>query len=1049
MDLIRYRTRNTVFFVLLLLGLGPLAAPAAGQYFGRNKIQYDAFEFRVLKTQHFDIYYYPEEREAIEIAAQMAERWYERLSRLLDHEFDGRQPLIMYASHPDFEQTTAIGGSLDEGTGGVTEALKRRIILPFAGPLADTDHVIGHELVHAFQFDITSRSSSAVGGNFPTALALPLWFIEGMAEYLSIGPVDPHTVMWMRDAAQRDEFPDLIQLSDPRRYFPYRYGQAFWAYVAGRWGDQAVAEVMKMAGRVVDPYYALEQTLGTSIDSLSAQWQRANIAAYRELADETSQPSDYGPELIGCCRTGGRINLAPVLSPDGRYVAFLSEKGLFSIELFLADAQTGKIVKKILKTAVDPHFESLQYIKSSGTWSPDSREFAFGAVVKGQASVSIIDVGRGKAVRDYKVRQVGEIFNPTWSPDGRYIAFSAIHGGLQDLFLLDLETGDVEQLTDDAYSALHPAYSPDGGSIVFATDRFTSELETLDMGKTKLAIIDVSTRQIRQLRGFSDGKHVNPQWSNDGKNIYFISDANGISNVYRVNIDTGRIYQITNLLVGVSGITYLSPALSVDGPDDMMVYSAYHADTYSIWKIEDPEIKRGDLLENTLVQAASGVLPPADRPVDDVMALIDNPTLGLPENADTFEDTKYKPGLSLDYIAPPQLAVGSDRYGTFVGGGTALFWSDILGRRNLATVFQINGSVQDIAVVVGYTNRRHRWNWGVTVGQIPIVTQRLGAFVETDESGNPVLVEQTVTFRQINREISGILAYPFSRVHRMEFSLRARNIIFDTELKEIRTSFLTGEELDKNTTDVPSCSDVDPEMLSLCDPGALSLVTSTAALVYDNSFFGGNSPILGQRYRLEVAPTFGTLNYTGALVDFRKYFLPVLPYTLATRIMHFGRYGPDSEDNRLNQLYIGYQSLIRGYNSTSFSTIECARGVNSSSFVAARSTCPVFDQLFGSKMLLANFELRFPLFRGFRLRQPAGIPPIELAFFFDAAVAWWSEPQAFLIGGNKDPLNPVTSVGSTLRLNLFGAAIFELDFVHPNNRPEQGWYFQFGLTPGF
>ncbi len=1047
----RYRTYGIGFSVWLALALA--AAPADAQYFGRNKVQYDAFEFRILKTDHFDIYYYPEEREAIEIAARMAERWYERLSRLLNHEFEGRQPLIMYASHPDFEQTTAVAGIFDESTGGVTEALKRRVVLPFAGPLSDTDHVIGHELVHAFQFDITTRSSTAVGGRFPTALALPLWFIEGMAEYLSLGPVDPHTVMWMRDAAQREEFPDLIQLNDPRRYFPYRYGQAFWAYVAGVWGDQAVGEVLKTAGSVVDPYFALEQVLQLPIDSLSARWQRANEEEYREIAEETKRPLDYGPALVTCCKgSGGRLNLAPVLSPDGRQVAFLSEKGLFSIELFLADAETGKVTRKILKTAIDPHFESLQYIRSAGTWHPDGHEFAFGAVSKGTAVISIIDVERGKRDRDYRIPQVGEVFNPSWSPDGRRIVFSAIHGGLSDLFMLDMETGQVEQLTDDPYSEVHPEWSPDGRLIAFSTDRFTTDLETLDLGHTKLALMDVETRQVRPVRGFSEGKHINPQWSADGSNLYFLSDSNGITNIYRVELETGRIFRLTNLLAGVSGITAQSPALTVNGPDDLLIYSAYEANKYSLYKIEDPEVKRGEPIEATLARLSSGVLPPSDRPVGDVMALLDNPTLGLPESTDEFEDTSYRPGLSLDYIAPPQLAVGSDRFGTFVGGGTALFWSDILGRRNLVTVLQINGSIQDVAAVVGYTNRRSRWNWGVTGGQIPIVTLGLSGRVE-DQNGELGFVEQTVRFRQINREIAGVLAYPFSRVHRMEFSGRFRRIDFDSEIEERVSSFATGQIIDERTTDLPSCDEVDPTT-TFCDPSSLTLGTVTAALVYDNAFFSGTSPMLGQRYRLQVAQTVGTLNFTNALADYRRYFLPALPYTLAFRVMHFGRYGEDSEDNRITPLFIGYQQFMRGYNAGSFTTDECTepfddRGIGGEPSFVGQSACPVFDQLFGSRMLLANFEFRFPLFRGFRLRHPSGVPPIELALFFDAGVTWWSEGKALAIGGNRNPLNPVTSYGTALRLNLFGAAIFEVDFVHPNDRPNQGWYFQFGLTPGF
>src|SRR6516225_11865004 len=174
--------------------------PANAQYFGRNKVQYKRLAFQVLKTEHFDIYYYPQERDGIDIAARMAERWRTRLGRIFQHELRGRQPLVLYASHPDFEQTNAIEGELSEGTGGVTEPLRRRMVLPLAGPLADTDHVIGHELVHAFQFDITTRPNAAPGQSGANRLAL--WFIEGMAEYLSIGPIDPNTAMWLRDASQ-------------------------------------------------------------------------------------------------------------------------------------------------------------------------------------------------------------------------------------------------------------------------------------------------------------------------------------------------------------------------------------------------------------------------------------------------------------------------------------------------------------------------------------------------------------------------------------------------------------------------------------------------------------------------------------------------------------------------------------------------------------------------------------------------------------------------------------------------------------------------------
>ena len=172
---------------MLVLVAGPISQVAEAQYFGRNQVQYEKFDFEVLETEHFDIFFYDEEREAAAQAGILAERWYARLSRLLNHKLRGRQVIIYYASHPHFQQTNAIGGAPGEGTGGVTEVFKRRIVLPFAGPIAETDHVLGHELVHAFQFDMTGQGKTVSETTIPMALRLPLWFIEGLAEYLSVG----------------------------------------------------------------------------------------------------------------------------------------------------------------------------------------------------------------------------------------------------------------------------------------------------------------------------------------------------------------------------------------------------------------------------------------------------------------------------------------------------------------------------------------------------------------------------------------------------------------------------------------------------------------------------------------------------------------------------------------------------------------------------------------------------------------------------------------------------------------------------------------------
>ena len=192
--------------------------PAGAQYFGQNKVQYKRLRLPGPEDAALRHLLLPGGGGGGRAgAAELAERWYARLSRVLNHQFGQRQPLILYASHPHFEQTNVLSGFIGEGTGGVTELLKRRIVLPIAGPLAETDHVLGHELVHAFQFDITGgRRDRSAPATCPTPCSCPLWFIEGMAEYLSVGPVDPHTAMWMRDAVARKKLPTIRQLDEPR-----------------------------------------------------------------------------------------------------------------------------------------------------------------------------------------------------------------------------------------------------------------------------------------------------------------------------------------------------------------------------------------------------------------------------------------------------------------------------------------------------------------------------------------------------------------------------------------------------------------------------------------------------------------------------------------------------------------------------------------------------------------------------------------------------------------------------------------------------------------
>lgn len=999
-----------------------LADSAAAQYFGRNKVLHEQLDFKILRTEHFDIYHYEAEAEAARLAARLAERWYARLSRVLGYQMQSRQPLILYASQPHFRQTNAVEGAIGEGTGGVTESFKRRIVLPLGATLADTDHVIGHELVHAFQFAMTGADAQGAVAGMPSALRLPLWFVEGMAEYLSIGPVDAHTAMWLRDAAARDQLPTVGELDDPD-FFPYRYGHAFWAYVAGRWGDDIVRDsFLAAADRRGGGIEALERVLGVDMETLSGDWHRAVKDQYSPILAATTPAAEVATPLINEKRHGGRMNLAPELSPDGSRVVYLSERDLFSIDVFLADAATGQVIRKLVSTAADPHFDSLQFIGSAGTWHPDGHQFALAAIRAGRPVLTIVDIADGDRVREIELRDLGEIFNPAWSPDGGHIAFSATKGGFSNLYTYDLTSSRLRQLTDDAFTDVDPAWSPDGRRLVFATDRFTTDLGELTIGDMRLALLDVATGTVESLSALERGKHISPQWTPDGQSIYFVGNPTGISNVYRLDAGSRRTTQVTNTQSGVSGITAFSPALSVASKSGRMAFTLYTDDEY--WVMTADTSDAAAAARSWPADLDAAVLPPRRAATGDVAALLENPTVGLPQPNADFPVEEYKPSLSLDMIGQPMIGAGVDSFGSYLAGGISAYFSDMLGNRQLGVAVQASGTVQDVGGQVLYLDRSRRWILGGTLEYLPY---RFGSFGQALGviDGQEVLIEQSLMERQTNSSAAAIAAYPFNQASRLELTGGVQRVGFSRQIETALFSPLTGDLISEDRQDLPS-------------PDSVTLGFAGAALVYDTSVFGVTSPILGRRFRFDVTQAGGSLTYTSALADFRQYFMPFRPVTLAFRGLHFGRYGGDSDDPRLQTSYLGYPQLVRGYDVNSFEARECRPG--------PAGECQAFDQTVGSRMLVGNAEVRVPLWAAFGGNDFYGPLPVELAAFADIGVAWDDRSSPAFAGGDREA---VRSVGAAIRVNAFGYAVVQIDYVRPLDRPSRGWFWQFTLQPGF
>src|SRR5215213_8674494 len=491
------------FLALSVLLLGASQADAQ-QYFGQNQVQYKHFKWRVLETEHFTVHYYPEEKAAVTAAARMAERSYARLSKVLSHQFREKKPIILFSSRADFGQNN-VTGDLGEGVGGVTESGRHRLIMPFTGDLGSFEQVLAHEMVHEFQYDVFARGRAGANQQTLERINPPLWFMEGMAEYLSIGPSHPLTAGWLRDAAVAGNIPTVKQMTErPDKYFPYRYGESFWQYVGERWGDAAIGEILRNTP-AVGVERAFLRELGVPLVDVGAAWREAVQSQYLPSASVTQRPQSFAEPLLTHAKSGGEIFLAPALSSDGNHIAFLSngnqKRGELFIDLWIGNARTGKREKRLVKSTLNPDFEELRLLYSQSAFSNDGKTLAFTAQRAGKDVLYLLDVA-SRNVRKRIDLPLDGVWGPAFSPDDRRMVFSGTAGGVTDLYIIDVDGKNMRKLTNDLYGDLQPSWSPDGKTIAFATDRAPpTDLSRLHFAKWQIATLDVESGAIQVLPG--------------------------------------------------------------------------------------------------------------------------------------------------------------------------------------------------------------------------------------------------------------------------------------------------------------------------------------------------------------------------------------------------------------------------------------------------------------------------------------------------------------------------------------------------------------------
>ena len=706
-----------IFFSILSIS----SAPAEAQFFafGQNKVQYRRLDWQVTRGPHVDLYYYPAEAELVPAALAYAEASYDTLSLQFGHAVAARIPLIVYASHTDFEQTNILPFTPPEGLLGATDFLKRRVSLPFRGNFAEFRHTLRHEMVHVFQLDLQSESYYQA----PRArrFGFPLWWSEGLAELWS-GGEDARDYMVLRDLTLSGKLPQFKQLTYFTGGIVYPIGGKIHRWLADTYGDWRVAQIYKELNQHDNFEEAIRAVYGRSLDQLSEEFQLAMRRTYYPSVNNLAPLGVLGREIT-------RLAVKPALIPDStgedrEEIAYVSPAtGYLSVYRKGLD---GGRARKIVTAGRSAELESFHPFDSRMDASRKGY-LLFTARYGDRDALVVWDLKRGKVVGRYQFDHLVSILSPMWMRDGRSIVFSGLsESGVSDLYRVHLPKGKLEPLTRDPYQDLDPSPAPDGRRLVFASDRTADGLE----GAVNLFVLDMVTGDITQL---TRGHWVDeaPTWGADDR-IYFTSDRDGVLlNVFSVDtVGNGR--RETSAWSGAFDAVPL--------PDSSgLVVGGFHDLSWNLYRYPVDSAARQDRF------ALDSGPPPAQWAWASGSRKPTAKVVGEP----------YRRRLTLDFAA------GGAAFVPGYGGaqGISFLMSDLLGDnlvygsigsfqgRRLGSVFA------NISASTIYVNQQRRLNWG------------LGAFRTRSRNYEGDLV---VAYQELAYGALGLLRYPLSRFSRVE-----------------------------------------------------------------------------------------------------------------------------------------------------------------------------------------------------------------------------------------------------------------------------------------
>ncbi len=590
----------------MILALFASAVQAQETYFGQNKVQYGHFDWQYIQTRHFDIYFYAEGYETVKFAAAVMESSYVSISKELNYLLQNRVPVFIYNSQSDFQETNIIPSQIPEAVGGFTEAFKNRIVIPFTGSYEEFRHVLHHELTHAVVYDMIYGNSLASLLSQRRLFDLPTWFAEGYAEYSSRHGWDYFSDMFVRDATINNYLtpPDYLE-----GYIAYKQGQAMIKYIVDKYGVEKLGEILQRGKVSLTMNKALKSTINLTEEEFYNDFTKEMKRRYWPEIAKRKEANEIATQLTKARKDGSYFNEQPVFNPKGDRVAIFTDKSDYT-EIVTISPTDGKVLEHVVKAERNADLESVHSYVSGMSYSPDGRSLVFVAKSKGQDALIFVDVAR-KHIYKRKRYDFYSIISPAWSPDGKSVVFSAVKGDRRDLFLYTLANDETKRLTDDRYDDGYPTWLPNSQELIFSSDRphpvkpamdYLDQPYTgtepprsgdFDYGDYNLFRLDLATLKISPVE-VGPGSNHTPVASPDGKRIAFISNRNGIDNMYVGYLDSTKNYAVTDILTGIQSMSW-----SPDG--QKLVFSAFYQGAFDIF-----------VLKQLVPTGTNGVLVPTD-----------------------------------------------------------------------------------------------------------------------------------------------------------------------------------------------------------------------------------------------------------------------------------------------------------------------------------------------------------------------------------------------------------------------------------------------------